>query len=156
MYVRFRVVGVVCTALVAGVVGQAPAGGIDGLSWLAGCWSQTRAEGSGEEHWMTPAGGTMLGMSRTVRNGRTTEHEFLQIRDANGALAYIARPSGQAEATFPLKSQTPNEVVFENPAHDFPQRVIYRRTADGTLAARIEGTVNGQPRARDFPFTRCR
>ena len=29
--------------------------------------------------------------------------------------------------------------LFENTAHDFPQRIIYRRDADGSLLARIEG-----------------
>ena len=35
--------------------------------------------GSGEQ-WMTPAGGTLLGISRTVAKGRTVAHEFMQIR----------------------------------------------------------------------------
>ena len=104
---------------------------------------------------MKPAGGTMLGMSRTVRGGRTTEFEFLQIRDVSGALAYIAKPSGQAEATFPLKTIGDHDVVFENPAHDFPQRILYRRLADGSMTARIEGTMNGQSRAIDYPYKRC-
>jgi hypothetical protein len=65
---------------------------IDELTWLAGCWSMTRGEASVEEHWMKPAGGTMLGMSRTVRGGKTSEYEFLQIRDVSGTLSYVARP----------------------------------------------------------------
>ncbi len=104
---------------------------------------------------MAPLGGTMLGMSRTVRGGTTREYEFLQIRDVDGALAYIARPSGQAEATFRVKTLSASEVIFEDPAHDFPQRIIYRRNDDGSLTARIEGTMNGQARGVDFPYTRC-
>jgi Domain of unknown function (DUF6265) len=104
---------------------------------------------------MKPSGGTMLGMSRTIRGGRTTEFEFLQIKEISGKLAYVAKPSGQAEATFPLKSMTEAEIVFENPAHDFPQRVVYRKGADGSVTARIEGTMNGKARGVDFPFRRC-
>ena len=48
--------------------------------WLAGCWVMTRGDGVTEEHWMKPAGGSMLGMSRSVRGGKTAEFEFLQIR----------------------------------------------------------------------------
>lgn len=135
----------------------APAGepvSIDRLGWLTGCWSRARANGITEEHWMAPRGGTMLGMSRTVRDGRTVEFEFVQIRAGEGTLVYEARPSGQPMATFPLRSATDDMVTFENPAHDFPQRIIYRRTANG-IEARIEGTMNGTPRAVDFPFTRC-
>jgi hypothetical protein len=104
---------------------------------------------------MKPAGGTMLGMSRTVRGGKTTEFEFLQIRDVAGRLAYVAKPSGQAEATFSLKTLGEHEIVFENPEHDFPQRIIYRLDAPARLTARIEGTVNGKTRGQDFPYTRC-
>jgi hypothetical protein len=46
------------------------------------------------------------------------------------------------------------ELVFENPSHDFPQRVIYRKVPDGLLA-RIEGVINGKPRGEDYPFKRC-
>jgi hypothetical protein len=106
---------------------------------------------------MPPAGGTLLGMSRTVAKGRTVAHEFMQIREHEpGRLAFIANPSGQAQATFPAKSVGEREIVFENPMHDFPQRVIYRLDEAGILRARIEGTIDGKPRAEDFPMRRVR
>jgi hypothetical protein len=46
------------------------------------------------------------------------------------------------------------ELVFENPEHDFPQRVIYRQEPAGRLRARIEGHREGLPRAVDFAMTR--
>jgi hypothetical protein len=156
MLVRIAVAGMLATLVTTPALAQAPPATVDRLAWIAGCWSRTLPDGVNEEHWMTPAGGTMLGMSRTVRSGKTTEHEFLQIREVDGSLAYIARPSGQAEATFPLKTISAQEAVFENPGHDFPQRVIYRRNADGTVTARIEGTMNGTSRGTDFPYSRCK
>jgi Domain of unknown function (DUF6265) len=142
-------------ALAAPAGAQTPATSLERLRWLGGCWSDSRPDGLTEEHWMKPSGGTMLGMSRAVRGGRTTEFEFLQIREVAGKLAYVARPSGQAEATFPLKVLSDTEVVFEDPAHDFPQRIIYRRNADDSLTARIEGTKEGKTRGIDYPFKRC-
>lgn len=130
-------------------------GAVEQLNWLTGCWSLARGDSLTEEHWMKPAGGTMLGMSRTVRGGQTAEWEFLMIRDVDGRLAYVAKPSGQPEAAFPVKSLNDAEAIFENPDHDFPQRVIYRRTASG-VAARIEGTMNGKARGIDFAFDRCK
>ncbi len=125
------------------------------LAWLAGCWSRSRPQGQVEEHWMAPAGGSMLGMSRTVSGGKTVEYEFLRIAEVDGRLAYAASPSGQATATFPVKSMEDGAVVFENPTHDFPQRIIYRRQQDGAITARIEGTLNGKASGRDFPYQRC-
>ncbi len=156
MMARIAAFGIVTLALASVNASQPPAHTVSQLSWIAGCWTRALPDGVNEEHWMKPAGGSMLGMSRTVRGGRTTEFEFLRIAEADGSLAYIAKPSGQAEASFPVKTLTEREVVFENPKHDFPQRVIYRQNADGTVAARIEGTMNGQLRGVDFPYTRCK
>jgi len=128
---------------------------VDRLTWLSGCWTQPRTNGLVEEHWMKPRGGSLLGMSRTVSGDQTVEYEFLRIAIVDGALTYVARPSGQAEAAFPVKSIEDGVVVFENLSHDFPQRIIYRRNADATVTARIEGTVKGEARGRDFPYRRC-
>jgi hypothetical protein len=135
--------------------GQPTGTEVDRLAWLAGCWTQPRTNGLVEEQWMTPRGGSMLGMSRTVIDGKTVEFEFVRIAVVGNTLAYVAKPSGQAEATFAIKSIDDGVVVFENLAHDFPQRIIYRRNADATVTARIEGTVKGEARGRDFPYRRC-
>lgn len=125
------------------------------LSWLTGCWRFDRTAGYTEEYWMAPAGGAMLGISRTIRNGKMTEHEFVAIREVDGVLSYVAKPSGQAEAAFAAVTISPTEVVFENMAHDFPQRIIYRKTSGG-LTARVEGTVDDQLKGSDFPYEACR
>ena len=125
------------------------------LGFMAGCW---RLEANGriiEEQWLMPAGGSLMGVGRTVAGGKTVEYEFLQIRDLPDGLTYIAKPSGQPEASFKLLSRTADEVVFENPTHDFPQRVRYRRAGPDALHARVEGTMNGQSRGMDFPYTRA-
>jgi hypothetical protein len=136
-------------------IAPAPNATIDQAAWVAGCWGRQGGGRTVEEHWMKPAGGTMLGMSRTVANGKTAEYEFLRIVEQDGTLAYIALPSGQKEATFTLAAARPDELVFENPTHDFPTRIIYQKQPDGSLKARIEGTMNGQPRGIDFPMSRC-
>ena len=58
-------------------------------------------EAGSVEQWTSPAGKTLFGVSRTVRNSETVAHEFLQIRETEtGEIEYIAKPSGQTEATF--------------------------------------------------------
>jgi hypothetical protein len=150
--VRFGIAVVACVASTAPTSSQ-PLGTTSDLKFLTGCWTLEAKGRTVEEHWMPPAGGTLLGISRTVVNGKTTEYEFLQIRDLPEGLTYIARPSNQPEAKFVATGRTADEVVFENPSHDFPQRIRYRLTADA-LHARIEGTLNGKPRGIDFPYRR--
>jgi hypothetical protein len=142
-----------CSTL--GNVCAQPAGPLSHAAWLAGCWAAEGKDAGSQEHWMAPAGGTMIGMSRTVRAGRTIELEFIRIStNSEGQLAYIATPSGQREATFVARSTGAGELVFENPAHDFPQRIIYRRTGDQTFLARIEGARGGNLREVNFPMRR--
>jgi Domain of unknown function (DUF6265) len=126
------------------------------MSWLAGCWESSRTDRRVEEQWMRPDGGTMLGMSRTVAGNKTSEFEFMQILSQEGKLIFTAKPSGQAEDSFTSTRLTSSEIVFENPQHDFPQRIIYRLNPDGSLSARIEGTQNGETRGVDLPMRRAK
>ena len=139
---------VICTASAAGQE-------ISRLSWLSGCWASEGGEPGSGEHWTSLAGATMLGTSRTVKHGKTVEFEFMELRYLpDGKLAFIAHPSGQRTTAFPVLSISDSEVVFENPQHDFPQRVAYAREGDSRLRARIEGVRKGALRVIDFPMSR--
>ena len=145
----------IASTLLTSAVAAVQAATVSELDWLAGCWaSETGERGSGE-HWTAPAGGTVLGMSRTVRDGRTVAHEFLRIATADGgSLTLTAQPSGQAQAVFELERLGDREVAFANPRHDFPQRIVYRLDAGGVLRASIEGPRDGETVVVDFPMRR--
>lgn len=146
---------VIALAAIAPLPDHAQESQLGQLAWLAGCWAHESGEAGSVEHWLPLAGGTMLGIGRTVRNGKTVEHEFLQIRlNAEGKVVYVALPSGQKEATFTATSIGERTVTFANPQHDFPQRIIYRALPEGRLAARIEGMRDGNLRGVDFPMKR--
>ncbi len=59
-------------------------------------------------------------------------------------------------AQFDLLSLTDNEVVFEIPEHDFPQRIAFRLNGAGILLGRIEGKIDDQTIVVDFPMTGIR
>ena len=126
---------------------------------MAGCWELNvpQRQTTIAEQWMKPAGGTMIGMSRTVRGGKTTGYEFIRIVTSDTGIEYIAKPSSNNEETaFKLVKSSATEAVFENPAHDFPQRIIYRNQPPDVLAARIEGMQNGKLNGMDFPMKRTK
>jgi hypothetical protein len=79
---------------------QEQASGIQRVSWLQGCWECKRDGQTIEEQWMRPLGGSMLGMSRTVRGTALAEYELVVLREDADRLAYEAHPSGQAAAAF--------------------------------------------------------
>ncbi|MGI8734736.1 MAG: DUF6265 family protein [Pyrinomonadaceae bacterium] len=114
---------------------------ISELGWISGSW-QTASGGRAqiEEHWTQPAGDSMLGMSRTVagvRAGvRTVEFEYLRLEQRKDGIYYVAHPKARCPGTaFKLTRLATNEAVFENPLHDFPKRVIYRKTPEGLVAS---------------------
>jgi hypothetical protein len=117
-----------------------PAAKISELAWLSGDW-QTAPGGRAriEEHWTAPAGGTMIGMGRTVVGDKTAEFEFLRVEQRGDEIYYVANPNANCPQTdFKLTRLTAQEVIFENPAHDYPKRVRYRKNADGSLLASID------------------
>jgi hypothetical protein len=144
-------------SLIALALAATPSADIDKLAFMAGCWTFARPNGSKvDEQWFAPAGGAMVGMSRTVRDGKLRDYEFMRILPGDdGKLRYVVIPSGQPESTFPVKDIASGSVTFEAPEHDFPQRILYRLVDKDTLTARIEGSINGQARSADFPYKRC-
>ena len=120
------------------------------LAWLTGCWEGRQGEAVIEEVWSKPSGASMLGFGRTVKGGRTTSFEFMQIREENGSLIYMPQPQGGTRVSFPLKNSVGAKITFENKEHDFPQRVIYERGIAELLIAAIEGTYKGKEEREDY------
>lgn len=124
---------------------------ITDMAWLADAWTGMRNTSSVEERWSPPKGGAMLGVSRTVRGERMTGFEYLRIVERDGGLVYIAQPGGRAATEFVLAELSEQRAEFVNPRHDYPQRIVYEFSEDGTLTASI-GFAKG--RLQNFEFKR--
>jgi hypothetical protein len=140
--------------LLLGASAAGPAARVTRLAWLAGCWEQAAGPRLVEEQWTRPRGGLMLGSGRTVRADSLVEYEQTRIFERGGRLVYGANPSGQAAAEFESIELSDSAVTFENPGHDFPQRVMYRRHGADSLIGRVEGMRDGRLRGVDFPYAR--
>ena len=96
--------------------------------WMTGCWSEQEGQKWTEECWTPPRAGMMLGSSRSGDGAVLRSWEATQILpDASGKLTYWASSDGGTRIPFPLLSRTAAELVFANPAHDYPQRIRYWR-----------------------------
>ena len=98
-------------------------------------------------------GGLMLGHGQTKWSGKTIGFEFLRIEPRDGALAYVPMIRGK-ETVFTGVKVSAEEAILENLAHDFPQRIIYRKTADG-LSARIESADSKKGMDYSYKRTAC-
>ncbi len=120
------------------------------LDWLSGHWLSCRNGRQDAESWSVPRGGFMFGHMLTLTESGA-RWEQMRIESRDGQVVFHAQPQGQAGGSFPLKHGGPGEAVFENPEHDFPSRIIYRRSGD-RLTGRIEGTIAGEPRSAEWHF----
>ncbi|HUE82751.1 MAG TPA: DUF6265 family protein [Pyrinomonadaceae bacterium] len=126
---------------------------IEKLAWLSGDWETAPGRTQTDEHWSGVAGASLIGMSRTVAGGKTVFFEFLRIETRGDEIYYMAHPKARNPGTeFKLVRLSGTEAVFENPEHDFPKRIIYRKNEDGTLTARIEGDGSEKEKPQEFHF----
>jgi hypothetical protein len=118
--------------------------------WMSGYWLSCE-DGETAENWIGGGRGVLLGTNLSGGG-----FEFLRIADnGRGGLSYFSMPNGRAPATeFAMAAHADQRVVFENPAHDFPQRIIYERDGD-VMVARIEGPMNGREEAIEWRFRRA-
>ena len=105
--------------------------------WLAGSWTTGGTQDEWSEEWWTPSkAGIMLGAGRSGKGAVLGNFEHMRIiRDGGGGLSFCAMPQGAAGACFRGVSSDRNSITFENPAHDFPQRVSYRREGEQLTAS---------------------
>jgi Domain of unknown function (DUF6265) len=126
------------------------------LRFMTGCWRGPAGPGAIlEEYYTAPAENLMLGVSRYVRDGKVTDYEFTSIEQRDGDLVITPRPKGQSPASFRLRRLSDKEAVWENPEHDFPQVISYRRPAPDSLVARIEGRGPQGTRAMEWRMARA-
>lgn len=124
----------------------------DDLGWMAGEWTAEHDGSWTEERWSSPRGGVLLGTSRTVKGGAVREFEFLRLQpQQDGTLAYVAQPGGAPPVFFPLVRHGAFSATFENPTHDYPQRISYAREG-ASLTATIS-SIDGS-KAISWTLTR--
>src|SRR5438093_2277299 len=118
-------------------------------AWLAGRWQQAEATACVyQEHWSAPAGGAMMGMFRMLLEGKPVVYEFLLLEEsADGVWLRLRhyRPEmtelDQGPTRLKLTQAGPANLVFENPDHDKPKRIVYALEG-ARLRARVV-TVRG-------------
>jgi len=125
------------------------------LDWLAGKWCGGEDGRVIEEVWLPEAGGALLGMSRTVRDGRTETFEFMRIVVDGDRAAFHVQPNGVPATVFPMAARDAGSIRFENPAHDFPNRIEYRRNGDRLEAAIAGPGRDGKTMTIPYAYRRC-
>jgi hypothetical protein len=133
---------------------------LDSLNWLPGFYVMEASDGMTIETWSRTTDGSYHGTGVTIRSENRVSIEKMRIEllDGRGIVFIADVPHNSSEVAFDLIEYSADDglrFVFENPTHDYPQRVIYHYRPDrNSLLGRIEGTINGQFEATDFSYQR--
>ncbi|SHH19817.1 DUF6265 family protein [Flavobacterium defluvii] len=122
--------------------------------WFIGEWGNKSAEGELTERWKKENDSVYLGESYfVVGQNDTVFAEHVRLEEANGKLAYIVTVPGQNQelpVSFEMTSASDNQIVFENPKHDYPNKIIYNLVEKDSLIAEISGLKKGKPYTEKF------
>ena len=127
----------------------------DALKWIVGSWKINNGTTQVVEEWQQSNDSTFTGKSYFVKNNRDTiPQETIELAYRNGSWSYIPTVNNQNNGQpvlFKLIFLKGTEFICENPKHDFPQRIAYRRIGN-QLFASIEGKRNGKHSKQNFDF----
>ncbi len=130
---------------------------IEKASWLIGTWQNNSEEGNASEAWEKKNDSVYAGKSYFIIGKDTVSSEAISLEQHGGHLFYIPTVKGQNSGQaikFTLTSSTNAQLIFENPTHDFPQKISYTQINKDSLLAEISGMQQGKHRAEKFPMRR--
>lgn len=129
------------------------------VEWLLGRWQNTSEEGTVSESWSKADDSTFRGSGLFMMGTDTLSKEELRLEQRGEELFYVPTVKNQNEGKavrFKMTSLTEKTVVFENPEHDFPQKITYARVTNDSLQAEISGKLNGKPNSQSFSMSRAK
>lgn len=125
-------------------------------SWILGSWVLQTPKGLITENWEPSETEGFKAISTFApTDGGPFVVEQIRLVSKNDTIWYIATVPNQndgEEVLFRASEISDHKLAFENPEHDFPQRIVYERTSDTTVLAYIEGVQNGQERREEFAY----
>lgn len=126
--------------------------------WLIGQWGFTMPEGTLSETWTVLNDSTYAGHTYFVIGKDTVFSEDITLEQRGNGIHYVTVIKDQNEGkpvAFSLTSAGKKQLVFENKAHDYPQKITYTKTAKG-LVAEISGMQNGKAASEKFPMDKLK
>lgn len=111
-------------------------------SFLSGTWKIENKESF--EKWDLLNETTLKGFSYTEKNGEILVSEYLEISKSGKKTKYFATVKGQnmGKTIAFVLTKSDSVVVFENSAHDFPQKIMYRKISDNELWVTVSDKNN--------------
>lgn len=120
---------------------------------LLGKWQTVMEDGNLQEIWTTKNDSTFLGQSYFISNNDTIHNETIDLVENAGKLLYISSVKGENQnlpTTFNFIEGEDNQLQFENPKHDYPNKIIYKFQDSINLDISIFGNQLGKKTSENF------
>ncbi|WP_395054609.1 DUF6265 family protein [Flavobacterium sp.] len=130
---------------------------LEKAKYLIGNWENLTQDANFNEIWKKENDSTFTGMSYITVKKDTVFYENIVLIQKNDSLFYNVSVKGENKdkaVSFYLTSDTNNAMVFENPKHDFPTKIAYKKVSNDSLVATIYGTKDGKKIDEAYPMKR--
>lgn len=127
------------------------------MDWLIGNWENKLPEGTLSESWEKQDDSTFVGHSYFIKEKDTLSFESIELLQKGEDLFYVPTVKGQNNdkpVTFKLTTATTMTFTFENPSHDYPQKIVYKKSGPNDLIATISGMQQGKQSSESYPMKR--
>lgn len=126
---------------------------------LDGTWFMPTDRGDRLESWSIQDDSTYTGRGMRIKpeNGDTVTLETMRLELRDTSITYYTIVRGQNQnkpIPFRLTTADYEGYVFENPAHDDPQKIRYRLLGKREMQVFTEGKRSGRPVTQEFVFER--
>ncbi|MBS1774488.1 MAG: hypothetical protein JST82_16645 [Bacteroidetes bacterium] len=129
------------------------------ISWLIGGWQMNMPDGKIIESWQQVNDTFFIGTSSFINiTGDTEEHESIRLLLQNDTLYYMPTVSNQNKSKEIVFKMNPNskELLFENPEHDFPKYILYKKQSDSTIYACVSDGLTNSSKKLEFNYQRIK
>ena len=130
---------------------------LEKMDWLIGNWEQALPEGILKETWTKQNDSTFTGDSYFITPKDTVHFESIKLTQKAEELTYSATVVGQNDdepVDFKLTSDAENTFTFENPTHDYPQKISYKKVSSDRLIVTISGKQQGKQTQESYPMAK--
>ncbi len=142
-------------ALLSSATAGAECTSLDELRWLLGNWTADGSKTTFHESWtaLGPRNFEGAGIERSKPDGAVKGGEDLRLLEMAGGVYYVSMVThNDLPIAFRLTACADGVFVFENPSHDFPKRLEYRRDGLDRIAVRVS---DGGEKGFTLQFTRA-
>lgn len=132
---------------------------ITAANWLLGQWENKSDDGNLLETWKKVNDSLFVGEAYFIKEKDTLHSEKIQLKQKGEDLFYIATVKGQNNdkpVTFKYNDTIQKLLVFENPKHDFPQKIMYSQITKDSIVIQISGMQQGKPSSERFSMKKTK